>query len=105
MKLLGHRRIDMTLRYAKVTPTLLRNEYLKAVKILENRSLVVAAASSSQNSFELHPAEIIASIMTFMNKTQNIKMTLQKNIVRRLGRLRLDLANIHFPQKLKLFLP
>lgn len=102
MKLLGHRRIDMTLRYAKVTPTLLRNEYLRAIKILEGRSLAVASAVSIQNPCELHPAEVIACVIAFINKTRDIKMPLQRNIGRRLKRLQLDLANIPFSQKFKL---
>lgn len=104
MKLLGHRRIDMTLRYAKVTPTLLRNEYLKAIKILESRSLVANTASSNQSLYEMHPAEIITMLIAFINKTQDLNMTRQRNITRRLNRLQLDLANMSFSQKFKLHL-
>jgi len=101
MKLLGHRRIEMTLRYTKVTPSLLRNEYLRAMKIIESQSPAIAKAVTSNLGInEHHPAEIIAHIIAFLNKTS--KPTLQKNILRRLKRIHLDLADIPFPQKFKL---
>ncbi len=101
MKLLGHRRIEMTLRYTKVTPSLLRNEYLRAMKIIESQSPAIAKAVTSNLGInEHHPADIIADIIAFLNKTS--KPTLQKNIIRRLKRIHLDLADLPFPQKFKL---
>lgn len=101
MKLLGHRRIEMTLRYAKVTPSHLRNEYLKAMKIIESQSLAITkAVTSNLETNEHHPADIIADIIAFLNKTS--KPNPQKNILRRLKRIQLDIANLTFNQKFKL---
>lgn len=101
MKLLGHRRIEMTLRYAKVTPSHLRNEYLKAMKFIESQSLAVAEANPSISSnSEHHPAEIIAHIIAFLNQTPNASP--KNNILRRLKRIHADIANLSFHKKFKL---
>ncbi len=100
MKLLGHRRIEMTLRYAKVTPSHLRNEYLRAMKIIESQSPAIAAAVTSNLGInEHHPAEIIAHIIAFLNKTPYPH---HKNILRRLKRIQCDIADLSFNQKFKL---
>ena len=100
MKLLGHKRIEMTLRYTKVTPTHLRNEYLKAIKIIENGSHIVETQSQQGSTKEQHPAEIIANLIAFMNG--NLKGKLKKNILRRLNHLKLDFSNLSFSKKFKL---
>lgn len=100
MKLLGHKRIEMTLRYTKVTPTHLRNEYLKAIKIIENGSHILEIQSQQESSSEQHPSEIIANLIAFMNG--NLKHNLKKNILRRLNHLQLDISNLSFSKKFKL---
>lgn len=100
MKLLGHRRIEMTLRYAKVTPSHLRDEYLKAIKILEQQSF-----SGSQVSFsnrQMHPGTLIGEIASFVTKAAELASSPKKNILLRLTRLQKDLSQIHFSQKFKL---
>ncbi len=100
MKLLGHRRIEMTLRYAKVTPAHLRNEYLRAMKIIESRSPAIAESiAGNLETNEHHPADIIALVIAFLNKTA--KPIPQKNLLRRLRRIHLDLTELPFPQKFK----
>ena len=102
MKLLGHRRIEMTLRYAKVTPSHLRDEYLKAVQVLEGQSLSRPHETSHHTDRELHPAALLEQLRWFLVKTSTIPHPQQKNILRRLYRLQLDLDPISFPQKIKL---
>lgn len=100
MKLLGHKRIEMTLRYAKVTPTHLRNEYLKAIKILEDGSHLVETHARAHNASEHHPAALIANLTAFLNKTS--KNVCRKNILRRLRRLHRDLSQMTFSEKFRL---
>lgn len=100
MKLLGHKRIEMTLRYTKITPTHLRNEYLKAIKIIENGTLIVETQAIQEHAGEQHPAEIIARLIAFMNGT--LKGRFKKNILRRLNHLKLDISNLTFSKKFKL---
>lgn len=99
MKLLGHKRIEMTLRYAKVTPDHLRNEYLKAIKILESSSLLTETESLSQAASEYHPAEIINFLIAFLNKTRNNHT---KNVLRRLRRIHQDLSPLSFSETFKI---
>lgn len=100
MKLLGHKRIEMTLRYTKVTPTHLKNEYLKAIKIIENQAHIVENQTQQDNTSEQHPAEIIAHLIAFINGT--LKGKLKKNILRRLKHLKLDISNLTFSKTFKL---
>ncbi len=71
MKLLGHRRIEMSLRYAKITPNHLRDEYLKATKRLENR-YVSNQGISDLNPQYTEPAHIICSLISFTNRSAKI---------------------------------
>lgn len=105
MKLLGHRRIEMTLRYAKVTPSHLRNEYLKAIRILENQSAVTETQKSGEITGLLHPSEIIRQIASFLSKTNASPPLQKKNLLLRLSRITRDLSKIPFSQKFKINLP
>lgn len=102
MKLLGHRRIEMTLRYAKVTPSHLRNEYLKAVRILEAQSSLVKTKLSPNVSGAAHPSDIVARLSSFLFKAAILAAAQRHNLQKRLRRLQHDLATIHFSQKFKL---
>lgn len=102
MKLLGHRRIEMTLRYAKVTPSHLRDEYLKAMKIIENQSVVINEIIADVGDYG-HPATLIAQLASFLVKTSVFKGTQQRNILRRLRRLEQDLRPLSFSHKFKSF--
>lgn len=103
MKLLGHRRIEMTLRYAKVTPSHLRDEYLKAIRVLEQQSSLAPTSSHIQET--LHPSELIAQLAAFLIKASDHTASQHLNLLKRLHRLQLDLAQIHFSQKFKLNSP
>jgi len=102
MKLLGHRRIEMTLRYAKVTPTHLRDEYLKAIRVLENQSAAGLFQTSAQTTSACDPSEIIARLASFLIKASRIDPAYQKNLLRRLRRLQQDFSSLTFSQKFKL---
>lgn len=104
MKLLGHRRIEMTLRYAKVTPSHLRDEYFKAIRVLESRSLLTKTKIGDIID-EFHPSDLIAYIGSFLNKAGSLPSLQKKNLLLRLSRIKADLAKIHFRQKFKVVLP
>jgi hypothetical protein len=104
MKLLGHKRIEMTLRYAKVTPSHLRDEYLKAIRILENQTTVTKIQKSGTTGL-LHPSDIIRQITSFLVKTNAAPPLQKKNLLLRLGRITNDLSKIPFSQKFKVTLP
>jgi site-specific recombinase XerD len=104
MKLLGHRRIEMTLRYAKVTPSHLRNEYFKAIRVLESQSLLTKIKTDEAVD-ELHPSDLIAQIGSFLNNAGSVPSLQKKNLLLRLSRIKADLSKIHFRKKFKVYLP
>lgn len=101
MKLLGHRRIEMTLRYAKVTPQHLRDEYLKAIEVLENQTLVTQKNTPTNLNGYCAPADIIAQLIKFLTKI-SAKDSRQQNLIRRLGRIHADIVSINVPQKFRI---
>lgn len=102
MKLLGHRRIEMTLRYAKVTPSHLRDEYLKAIKIIERQSIRGPTAANHRSPVRHeHPATVIRHVASFITKNAVLDHLPRKNLLLRLSRLRSDLSRIIFSQKSK----
>lgn len=88
MKLLGHKRIEMTLRYAKVTPSLIRREYLDAMDVMEKKWNVASKNISPEISHALQPTEMIDALKAFANKSTSLKSLDKKNLVLRLCRLR-----------------
>jgi hypothetical protein len=101
MKLLGHRRIEMTLRYAKVTPSHLRDEYLKAIKILERQSANPHENQALRTDGQPHPATLVHQAASLITKAALIDPLPRKNLLLRLKRLQDDLWQIHFSQKAK----
>ena len=100
MKLLGHRRIEMTLRYAKVTPSHLRDEYLKAVKIIEQQTTGKLILPNHESSARHeHPATLIRHAAMFITKNAILDPLPRKNLLLRLSRLQSDLSQIIFSQK------
>lgn len=103
MKLLGHRRIEMSLRYAKVTPNHLRDEYLKAIAVIENQAGIQENQSTTKiTNTVCHPAEIIESLRAFTNKAAKLDAKDKKNILRKITRLKIDMASITFDQRFKI---
>lgn len=102
MKLLGHRRIEMTLRYAKVTPSHLRNEYLKAIEVLENQWTSAEKQTFSESATSELPAEILNQLGTFLGATALTTPRNKKNLLLRLSRLQQDLTLITFSKKFTL---
>ena len=102
MKLLGHRRIEMSLRYAKVTPNHLRDEYLKAIAVIENQAGLQVATETKIHSMEYHPSEIIERLRAFTNKAANLDAKNKKNILRKITRLKTEMAGITFDQSFKM---
>lgn len=101
MKLLGHRRIEMSLRYAKVTPMHLRNEYLKAIAVIENQT-GLQTNESTTNISEYHPAEIIGRLRTFTNQSAKITPAKKKKLLCKLARIKNDFDVISFAKAFKM---
>lgn len=104
MKLLGHKRIEMSLRYAKVTPSHLRNEYLKAMSVLEKQWLGNGNALHNGSLQAVEPSSIISQLRAFTDKTANLNNQQKKILLRRLARLQQTLASISFSQTFELHL-
>lgn len=102
MKLLGHRRIEMSLRYTKVTPVHLRNEYLKAMALLDETWHAKQHPLLKTISSEFDPPQIIAQLKAFADKATLLNPKQKKNLILRLSRLQEDLTNITFSQKFNL---
>ncbi|MFH1328107.1 MAG: tyrosine-type recombinase/integrase [Candidatus Bathyarchaeota archaeon] len=102
MKLLGHKRIEMSLRYAKVTPSHLRNEYLAAMDVLEKKWTTERNLLPKENRQSIDPAYILSQLRAFAAKSANLDDHQKKILLRRLSRLHHYLASITFSQKFKL---
>lgn len=96
MKLLGHRRIEMSLRYAKVTPSHIRNEYLKALAVLEQQWAPHHEHNSTPTTLDIYPPELINRLAAFLKKEASVNPSKQKNFFRKLARLKTTLENMSF---------
>lgn len=105
MKLLGHRRIEMSLRYASITPTLIRAEYLRAMEKLEQRWFSNDRLSNSSISSNLTPASLIDLLSASIKNDAAISHQSRYNFLKRLSRLKTEI-NQQIPAKFPLsFLP
>ncbi|MFH1357613.1 MAG: tyrosine-type recombinase/integrase [bacterium] len=102
MKLLGHRRIEMSLRYTKVTPSHLRNEYLKAIKVIEAQAGIKESSKQSCSAVFVHPAEIIKSLRVYINKCAKTDPIKRKNLLRKLNRLIVEFESLSYEQPFKI---
>lgn len=102
MKLLGHRRIEMSLRYAKVTPHHLRDEYLKAVTVIENQAGLKINTSSATTTTEYHPAEVLELLRAFTSRSARLHTAQKKNILRKISRLKTDMETMTFDRFFKM---
>ena len=98
MKLLGHRRIEMSLRYAKITPAHLRDEYLKAIAVIANQAGIEPSNETKTKSRAYHPSEIIELLRSFTNKAAKLDVKNKKNILRKMMRLKTEMTEISFDQ-------
>lgn len=101
MKLLGHRRIEMSLRYAKVTPEHLRTEYLKAIAVIENQVGLEKTTSTTSSSLH-HPSEIVCHLKAYTNQSAKITTLQKKNLLRKLNRLKTDFDLISYRHPFKI---
>lgn len=98
MKLLGHRRIEMSLRYAQITPTHLRNEYFKALATLEFQYRPKDDALPNPRTTHLAPTEIINQLAAFIKKESALNPSIQNNLIKRLSRLHDCIQNLPIPK-------
>ncbi len=100
MKLLGHRRIEMSLRYAKVTPTHLRKEYLKAIEVLEAQSGLprFEDANTKESYLPRHPSELLNQLSAFVHKAALIESRQKRVLIQRISRLKQHMLHIEFSQ-------
>lgn len=99
MKLLGHRRIEMSLRYAQITPTHLRNEYFRALAVLESQYRPKNDAPPNQCTTHIATTEIINQLAAFIKKESTLNPSIQNNLIKRLSRLHNDIQNLPIPKK------
>lgn len=103
MKLLGHRRIEMSLRYAKITPTHLKNEYLKAIAIIENQTAFHKTTPESPLHF--HASQIIDHLITYISHSANASTAKKKNTLRSLTRIKNSFDSFQFSRPFKISPP
>lgn len=98
MKLLGHRRIEMSLRYAKVTPSHLRNEYLKAVEVIQKQVGLeyVHHNTKEKNGEYIDPVDTLYQIYALTKKSAILNSRARKTLLQRLSRLKKDIENVLF---------
>ena len=94
-RLLGHRSIGMTLKYARVMPQKLREDYLKALDQLQKNVSLPAIPHESKNSL---PAELLEELLAGLRgralEPGNHRTKLRA-LIRRTERLRKELIEIH----------
>lgn len=100
MKLLGHKRIEMSLRYAKITPSHLKHEYLKAIAAIENQFALHQPLADAPLHF--HASQIINCLKTYIAHSANTTSTKKKNILRSLTRIKLVFDSFHFSRPFKI---
>lgn len=94
-RLLGHRSIGMTLKYARVMPQKLREDYLKALDQLQKNVSLPAIPNEPKNFL---PAELLEELLARLRCQALERGTDSKQlraIIRRTERLRKDLLDIH----------
>lgn len=97
MKLLGHRRIEMSLRYAQITPTHLRDEYFRAIAAIEQNFLPQDKPNTI--AIRVEPASIIDQLTTFVKKEANFDKLTHRKLARKLSRFRNVIQSIPIKQK------
>jgi integrase len=100
MKLLGHRRIEMSLRYAQVTPTHLRREYLAALDALELQYRPEADRQLRRGPTLMAPGDLLSHIAAAIAKGDAIPAPSKKILARRIARLATALRALPIPQKI-----
>lgn len=94
-RLLGHRSLSMTLRYARVMPMKLREDYLKALDQLQKNVSLPALPHESKNFM---PGELLEELLGRLRGRALEPDTDRKKfkaLIRRTERLRKDLVDIH----------
>lgn len=101
MKLLGHRRVEMSLRYAKITPSHLRNEYLKAIEVIQKQVGIEYVHYKAGDKYRktIDPAETLHQIYALTKKSAILNPRAKKTLLQRLSRLRKDIECISFTNK------
>lgn len=99
MKLLGHRRIEMSLRYAQITPTHLRNEYLRALASLERQYRADEPNIEPRRAL-LATTDIIPCLAAFIKREAALEAPSLNNLLKRLSRLHNDIQNLRLPKML-----
>lgn len=94
MKLPGHRRIEMSLRYAQITPTHIRNEYLRALAVLESQYRPKDDTLPTPRITHVATTDIINQLAAFIKKESVLTTSIQNNIIKRLSRLHNDIQNL-----------
>jgi len=93
-KLLGHRSMSMSLRYARVMPKKLRDDYLKALDQLQKTVVLPTLPCESKNASN---AELLQDLLERL-RSKALKQRADKKryqaLIRRAERLRKDLANL-----------
>lgn len=92
-KLLGHRSISMTLKYARVMPKKLREDYLKALEKIEKEVSLPTLHNQSRN---LQPIGILEDLLVRLNGLALEPGAHEKlpTLIRRTKRLKTDLETI-----------
>lgn len=98
MKLLGHRRVEMSLRYAKVTPSHLRNEYLKAIEVIQKQVGLEQVHYNAKDRYRgsITPVDALSQIYALTKKSAVLNSRAKKTLLQRLSRLRKDIENVSF---------
>ncbi len=100
MKLLGHKRIEMSLRYAKITPTHLKIEYFKAIAVIENQNALHDPTSKSPLHF--HPSQIIDLLKAYISHSALFSAAKKKNTLRSLTRIKSTFLSTQFSRPFKI---
>lgn len=91
MKLLGHRRIEMTMRYTRVVPSALRNEYLRAVDLM--KSVWDPQQDDSLDiTYPIDPADLFDMLKKSIRKLIDLDPNSRRNLVKRIDRLSDDIS-------------
>jgi site-specific recombinase XerD len=92
MRLLGHRDVQMTLRYAAITQETVAKEYFEALPNIESRYRDALRATAQTTAFD--PTKNLSDVTQWIRKhlaSEPASQKVARSLLKRLGRIQIDL--------------
>ncbi|MBF0104600.1 MAG: site-specific integrase [Deltaproteobacteria bacterium] len=98
MKILGHRRVEMSLRYAKISPADLTAEYTRAILSIQKRTTVIDTTPADTSENTQAPADLLTILYAQVQKQPFANPSAKRTLLQRINRLKKSLVSLN-PKK------